>query len=56
MALNYMQQNQRITSREFHQLCPEVTAETLRLDMIALVEKGLVLKIGNKKGTYYVLK
>jgi len=56
MALNYMQQNQRITSREFRQLCPEVTAETLRLDMIALVEKGLVLKIGNKKGTYYVLK
>ncbi len=56
LALNYMQQNQRITSREYRQLSPEVSAETLRLDMAALVERGLVLKIGNKKGTYYVLK
>ena len=40
----------------FHELCPDVTPETLRLDLADLVDKGLVVKIGDKKGTYYILK
>ncbi len=31
-------------------------AETIRLDLVDLIDKGLLLKIGDKKGTYYILK
>jgi ATP-dependent DNA helicase RecG len=37
-------------------ICSGVTAETLRLDLVDLVERGLLLKIGAKKGTYYIQK
>jgi ATP-dependent DNA helicase RecG len=33
-----------------------VTPETLRLDLVDLVERGILLKIGSKKGTHYILK
>jgi ATP-dependent DNA helicase RecG len=55
-ALAYVQENGRITNREYRTLCPDVTAETLRLDLVDLVERGILLKIGAKKGTYYILK
>ncbi len=55
-ALQYLQNYGRITNREYHDLCPDVTPETLRLDLADLVDKGLVVKIGDKKGTYYILK
>jgi ATP-dependent DNA helicase RecG len=55
-AYHHLQQYTRITNREFHELCPDVSPETLRLDLADLVEKGLVVKIGDKKGTYYMLK
>jgi len=55
-ALAYVQEHGRITSREYQSLCPDVSAETLRLDMVDLVERGILLKIGAKKGTYYILK
>jgi ATP-dependent DNA helicase RecG len=55
-ALQYLQLNNRITNREYQGLCPDVTPETLRLDLADLVDKGLVVRIGDKKGTYYILK
>jgi ATP-dependent DNA helicase RecG len=55
-ALGYLEEYGRITNREYRQLCPEVNPETLRLDLVDLVDKGLLLKIGEKKGTYYILK
>jgi ATP-dependent DNA helicase RecG len=55
-ALTYVQEHGRITNREYRHLCPDVSAETLRLDLADLVERGLLLKIGAKKGTYYILK
>lgn len=55
-ALNYIRDNGSITSREYRQVCPDVSPETLRLDMVDLVERGVLLKIGSKKGTYYILK
>lgn len=55
-ALAYLQQNGRITNREYQKLCPVVSSETLRLDMVDLVERGILLKIGEKRGTYYILK
>ncbi|MCS6845520.1 MAG: putative DNA binding domain-containing protein [Caldilineales bacterium] len=55
-ALQYIRDNGRITSREYQELCPGVTAETLRLDMVDLIERGVVMKVGDKRGTYYILK
>ncbi len=55
-ALAYIQQHGRITNREYQTLCPNVSPETLRLDMVDLVERGILLKIGQKRGTYYILK
>lgn len=55
-ALNYLVARKRITNREFHELCPEVHPETLRRDLSDLVSKGVLVKIGDKKSTYYVLK
>jgi ATP-dependent DNA helicase RecG len=55
-ALAYVQAQGRITNREYRSLCPDVSAETLRLDLADLVERGVLLKIGAKKGTYYILK
>jgi len=55
-ALAYVQEHDRITNREYRTLCPDVSAETLRLDLADLVERGILLKIGERKGTYYILK
>jgi ATP-dependent DNA helicase RecG len=55
-AMNFIEQQGRITNRDYRQLCPDVNPETLRLDLVDLVDKGLLLKIGDKKGTYYILK
>jgi len=55
-AVEHIQTNGRIANREYQQLCPDVSPETLRLDLSDMVDKGLLLKIGANKGTYYILK
>ena len=55
-ALQYMRDSGSITNREYRGLIPSVSAETLRLDLVDLVEKGILTRVGAKKGTYYVLK
>jgi ATP-dependent DNA helicase RecG len=55
-ALTYLRERGQITNREYQQLCPDVSAETLRLDLADLVNRGAVMRIGAKKGTYYILK
>ena len=55
-ALSYLRERGQITSREYQQLCPGVSAETLRLDLVDLVDRGVLMRIGAKKGTYYILK
>ena len=55
-ALAYVRENGSITNSGYRQLCPQVSPETLRLDLVDLIEKGLLLKIGSKKGTHYILK
>jgi ATP-dependent DNA helicase RecG len=55
-ALTYIRENGSITNREYRQLCPDVSAETLRRDLADLVSRGILLKIGSKKGTNYILK
>lgn len=55
-ALNYLARNQRITNREYQFLCPEVHPETLRRDLAALVSSGVLIKVGDRRATYYILK
>lgn len=55
-AMQYVQSHGSISNREYRQLCTHVGAETLRLDLVDLVSKGLLLKIGDKRGTRYILK
>ncbi len=55
-ALQYIREKGSITNREYRGLIKGVSAETLRLDLSDMVEKGILLKVGSKKGTYYILK
>lgn len=55
-ALNYLTEHDRITNRTFQDLCPDVSPETIRRDLAELVRRGLLLKIGDKKATYYIFK
>ena len=55
-AIQFIEQNGRITSREYQEMCPNVSAEALRLDMVNLSERGIVIKVGEKRGTYYMFK
>ncbi len=55
-AVEFVQREGTITNRDYRELCPHVGAETLRLDLADLVSKGVLLKIGDKRGTRYILK
>ena len=55
-ALAYVREYGSISNREYQRLCPDVTTETLRLDLKDLVDRDILLKIGSKKGTHYILK
>ena len=55
-AMEFLQRNGTITNGEYRSICPHVGAETLRLDLADLVSKGVLLKIGDKRGTRYILK
>ncbi len=55
-AMAHVREFGRITNRDYRELCPDVSPETLRLDLADLVDKELLLKIGDKRGTYYIAK
>ncbi len=55
-ALDFIAKNQRVTNRDFRDLFPDVSEETIRRDLADLVEKDALIKMGDKKGTYYILK
>ena len=55
-ALAYARQHGRITNSDLQALAPDVHAETIRRDLADLVEKNLLLRIGSKRATYYILK
>ncbi len=56
LALNYLAHYSRITSHQYQELCPDVHTETLRRDLVDLISQGILLKIGDKRATYYILK
>ncbi len=55
-ALAYLLDHQRITNREYRELCPDMSEETIRRDLADLVQKDILLKIGDKRGTFYIFK
>ena len=52
-ALAKVQQRGHITNGDLQQVYPEVTAETLRLDLAGLVQRGLLRRQGRCRGTVY---
>jgi ATP-dependent DNA helicase RecG len=55
-AIAYLLVHRRITNSEFQAQCPEVHAETLRRDLADLVTRGVIMKVGDKRATYYIMK
>lgn len=55
-ALAFVRQHGRITNSDLQEMAPEVSPETIRRDLADLVEKNLLLRIGSKRATYYILK
>jgi ATP-dependent DNA helicase RecG len=55
-ALLHLVEQRRITNRDMQDLAPDVSSETLRRDLADLVERGLLLRVGDKRGAYYILK
>ena len=57
-ALSHLNQsgNTRITNSELQKMFPDVHAETIRRDLADLVTKDLLHKLGQKRGSYYILK
>jgi len=55
-ALAYIEKHGRIANRDYQELCPEVSAETIRRDLADMVQKDLLLRIGDKRATYYIFK
>jgi ATP-dependent DNA helicase RecG len=56
LALGYLSRHRRITSRDYQELCPDVHPETLRRDLVDLVDHDILIKVGDKRATYYILK
>jgi predicted HTH transcriptional regulator len=52
-ALAEVQQRGYITNGDLRQAFPQVTAETLRLDLVDLVQRGLLRRQGRCRGTVY---
>lgn len=48
--------NTRITNSELQRLHPDVHPETIRRDLSDLVAKDILSKMGEKRGSYYVLR
>lgn len=55
-ALSILHKAGRVGNRDLKELYPDVSEETIRRDLADLVDAGLVIKMGDRRGTYYILK
>ena len=55
-VMSFVLENGRLTANDYSQLCPDVSLETLRRDLNNLVERDLLLRVGDNGSTYYILK
>ena len=56
LALVFLSTHRRITNRDYQEMCPDVHSETLRRDLVDLVKRDVLIKVGDKRATYYILK
>ncbi len=58
MTLQYLvvEGNKRITNSDLQRRFPDVHAETIRRDLADMVARDLLVKMGQKRGSYYVLR
>jgi hypothetical protein len=54
-ALRYAREHGELDLGIYRELCPFWSDETLRLDLVSLVARGLLVKNGHNRGTCYVL-
>ncbi len=52
----FLKEHGRITNRDYQEISPDVNPETLRRDFVDMVDRGVVMRVGDKRGTYYILK
>lgn len=52
-AVEYMKKQENITNREYQNLCPGVSRETLRKDLNDLIVKKIIVRRGQNKCVYY---
>ena len=52
----FIKANGQITNREYQELCPGISAESLRRDFVEMIEQGMILRVGDRRGTYYIAK
>ncbi len=55
-AVAHTAEHGRITNRDLQDLCPDVSPETIRRDLADLVDQDVLIKIGDKRATFYILK
>ncbi len=55
-AVAYAAERGRITNHELQDLCPDVSPETIRRDLADLVDQDVLIRIGDKRATFYILK
>ncbi len=53
-GLLYARERGRLTNRDYRSVNADITDETARLDLLGLVDKGYLLRIGDKKGASYL--
>lgn len=56
LSFLYSDGNNRITNSDLSNLFPDVHQETIRRDLVDLVNKNILQKMGQKRGSYYILK
>jgi ATP-dependent DNA helicase RecG len=53
-GLLYAREKGRLTNKDYRTVNPDITDETARLDLVDLVDKGYLLKFGDRKGAAYL--
>lgn len=54
-AVLFLKENDKMTSKDYQMLSGDITDRTALRDIEQLIDKNLIVKIGQKKGTYYRL-
>lgn len=55
-ALTFLADKGRVNNADYQALCPAVSPETLRRDLADLVSRDILLRIGEKRATFYIFK